>query len=166
MKSPPRIEDEDYKALPDELGDLLFQVVFHARMAEEAGPFDFGDVVEAVTDKMIARHPHVFGGGEAAATPRPESWPGRRSRPANARPRPRQHPGRCAPGPARAAACGKASDAAPQASDFDWDDAGKVVEKIAEEAGEIVEARHGASRTSARKKSATCCSWSPTSPAT
>src|SRR6202789_4046150 len=59
------IEDGDFKALPDELGDLLFQVVFHARMAEEAGLFDFGDVVEAVTAKMLRRHPHVFGGAEA-----------------------------------------------------------------------------------------------------
>src|ERR1700754_951465 len=60
------IEDNDTKALPDELGDLLFQVVFHARMAEEQGLFDFGDVVEAVTAKMIRRHPHVFGDTEAA----------------------------------------------------------------------------------------------------
>src|SRR5580704_2034461 len=56
------IEDGDFKALPDELGDLLFQVVFHARMGEEQGLFDFGDVVEAVTAKMLRRHPHVFGG--------------------------------------------------------------------------------------------------------
>ena len=55
------IADKDFKALPGELGDLLFQVVFHARMAEEDGLFDFGDVVEAVTAKMIRRHPHVFG---------------------------------------------------------------------------------------------------------
>src|SRR5690349_4207428 len=61
------IEDGDLKALPDELGDLLFQVVFHARMAEEAGLFDFGDVVAAVTDKMIRRHPHVFGGADTQA---------------------------------------------------------------------------------------------------
>ena len=61
------IEDDDFKALPDELGDLLFQVVFHARMAEEQGLFDFGDVVEAVTAKMIRRHPHVFGGAKRAA---------------------------------------------------------------------------------------------------
>ena len=47
--------------LKDELGDLLFQVVFHARMAEEEGEFDFGDVVAAVCDKMVRRHPHVFG---------------------------------------------------------------------------------------------------------
>jgi nucleoside triphosphate diphosphatase len=51
----------DMVDLCDELGDLLLQVVFHARMAEEAGHFAFGDVVEAVTRKMIRRHPHVFG---------------------------------------------------------------------------------------------------------
>src|ERR1700756_3174667 len=61
------IADKDMKALPGELGDLLFQVVFHARMAEEEGLFDFGDVVEAVTAKMIRRHPHVFGDDEAKA---------------------------------------------------------------------------------------------------
>src|SRR3954447_10840222 len=55
------IEEEDWPALKDELGDLLFQAVFHARMAEELGLFDFGDVVAAVTDKMVRRHPHVFG---------------------------------------------------------------------------------------------------------
>ncbi len=55
------IERNDMSDLPDELGDLLLQVVFHARMAEEAGLFDFGDVVQAVTKKMIRRHPHVFG---------------------------------------------------------------------------------------------------------
>src|SRR6201996_2692596 len=61
------IQDGDFKALPGELGDLLFQVVFHACMAEEDGRFDFGDVVEAVTAKMIRRHPHVFGDAEAKA---------------------------------------------------------------------------------------------------
>ena len=47
--------------LREELGDLLLQVVFHARMAEEVGLFDFGDVVEAITTKLVRRHPHVFG---------------------------------------------------------------------------------------------------------
>jgi nucleoside triphosphate diphosphatase len=51
----------DREDLREELGDLLLQVVFHARMAEEEGAFDFGGVVEAVTRKMIRRHPHVFG---------------------------------------------------------------------------------------------------------
>jgi ATP diphosphatase len=50
----------DLKHLKDELGDLLLQVVFHARMAEEQGLFDFGDVVETITAKLIRRHPHVF----------------------------------------------------------------------------------------------------------
>ena len=55
------IERGDKDDLRDELGDLLLQVVYHARMAEEEGEFAFGDVVEAVTKKMIRRHPHVFG---------------------------------------------------------------------------------------------------------
>lgn len=50
----------DMAALREELGDLLLQVVFHARMAEEAGAFDFADVVAAICDKMMARHPHIF----------------------------------------------------------------------------------------------------------
>lgn len=59
------IERGDLADLRDELGDLLLQVVFHARMAEEEGAFDFGDVVEAITTKMIRRHPHVFGEEDA-----------------------------------------------------------------------------------------------------
>jgi MazG family protein len=55
------IERDDLGDLKDELGDLLFQVVFHARMAEEAGAFAFADVARAICDKMLRRHPHVFG---------------------------------------------------------------------------------------------------------
>ena len=55
------IDNNDMDALKDELGDLMFQAVFHARMAEEAGHFNFSDVVDAISDKMIRRHPHVFG---------------------------------------------------------------------------------------------------------
>jgi ATP diphosphatase len=60
------IAENDMPALKDELGDLLFQVVFHARMAEEQGAFDFGEVVQNITDKMLRRHPHVFGDVEIA----------------------------------------------------------------------------------------------------
>lgn len=60
------IERNDPDDLCDELGDLLLQVVFHARIAEEAGLFSFGDVVEAITKKMIRRHPHVFALSDAA----------------------------------------------------------------------------------------------------
>lgn len=62
------IERKDFDDLCDELGDLLLQVVFHARMAEEKGLFSFGDVVHAITAKMIRRHPHVFA-VNAADTP-------------------------------------------------------------------------------------------------
>src|ERR1700744_2154874 len=55
------ITRNDLPDLCDELGDLLLQVVFHARMAEEQGAFSFGEVVEAITRKMIRRHPHIFG---------------------------------------------------------------------------------------------------------
>jgi ATP diphosphatase len=55
------IARNDLRDLKDELGDLLLQVVFHARMAQEQGAFDFGGVVEAITEKLIRRHPHVFG---------------------------------------------------------------------------------------------------------
>ncbi|MDR6818941.1 ATP diphosphatase [Neorhizobium sp. 2083] len=60
------IERNDMDDLCEELGDLLLQVVFHARMAEEAGEFAFGDVVQAITRKMIRRHPHVFAVSDAA----------------------------------------------------------------------------------------------------
>ena len=55
------IARSDLEALRDELGDLLLQVVFHARMAEEGGHFDFHDVADRISDKMVRRHPHVFG---------------------------------------------------------------------------------------------------------
>ncbi|MDX1406087.1 MAG: nucleoside triphosphate pyrophosphohydrolase [Woeseiaceae bacterium] len=58
------IARQDLDGLRDELGDLLFQVVFHARMAEEQGAFDFEDVARTICDKMLRRHPHVFGSAE------------------------------------------------------------------------------------------------------
>jgi len=65
----------DLAHLKDELGDLLFQVVYHARMAEEQGAFAFADVVDAITAKMIRRHPHVFGSPEQrAAGAAPGFW--------------------------------------------------------------------------------------------
>lgn len=60
------IEQGDMQALRGELGDLLLQVVFHAQMAAEAGHFDYGDVVQAVSEKMVQRHPHVFGNASIA----------------------------------------------------------------------------------------------------
>ncbi|MGA9794084.1 MAG: nucleoside triphosphate pyrophosphohydrolase [Rhizomicrobium sp.] len=134
------IEDEDWPALKDELGDFLFQVVFHARMAEERGLFDFGDVVAAIADKMIRRHPHVFAGREGidSAEKQTVAWEEHKKK-------------------ERAAAGASVLDGVPRALPallravklqkrassvgFDWDSAPKVVEKIAEEAHEIVEAQ-------------------------
>ena len=63
------IARSDLEDLKDELGDLLLQVVFHSRMAEEQGAFDFGGVVEAIVAKMVRRHPHVFGERAGKLTP-------------------------------------------------------------------------------------------------
>ena len=69
------IARNDLDALRDELGDLLFQVVFHAQMAEEQGVFDFDDIAQSICDKMFRRHPHVFGSEEERrAGPQSGSW--------------------------------------------------------------------------------------------
>lgn len=68
------IAANDLNALREELGDLLFQVVFHARMAEEAGAFDFAAVAAAIATKMEARHPHIFGSQGDDGVPRTERW--------------------------------------------------------------------------------------------
>src|SRR5262245_64143297 len=69
------IERQDMPALKDELGDLLLQVVYHARMAEERQAFSFGDVVDAIAQKMLRRHPHVFGSeAERSAGATPGFW--------------------------------------------------------------------------------------------
>ena len=69
------IEDDDMAALADELGDLLFQIVFYARMAEENGDFDFNAVVRQISEKMVRRHPHVFADANiASADTQTRSW--------------------------------------------------------------------------------------------
>ncbi len=69
------IERNDMRDLKEELGDLLFQVVFHARMAEEQGLFDFDDVAQGMADKLIRRHPHVFGdAGYRSADEQTVAW--------------------------------------------------------------------------------------------
>jgi len=69
------VERGDMRHLKDELGDLLFQVVFHAQMASEAGQFDFEAVAGAICDKLLRRHPHVFGaGGPMTTAEQNESW--------------------------------------------------------------------------------------------
>lgn len=67
------VAHDDLAALREELGDLLLQVVFHARMAEEAGHFAFADVAAAISDKLETRHPHIFG-DETSGDAQPERW--------------------------------------------------------------------------------------------
>jgi MazG family protein len=134
------IEDADWPALKDELGDLLFQVVFHARMAEEKNLFDFNDVVSAITDKMVRRHPHVFAGrtGIARAEDQTLAWEEhkRKERGATGQGLLDDVP-RAFPALLRAVKLQKRASSV----GFDWHSAGRVVEKIAEEAGELAEAQ-------------------------
>ena len=98
------IERGDMAGLKDELGDLLFQVVFHARMAEEAGLFAFDDVAAAIADKMVRRHPHVFGDGAGRLGRGADRGLGRCTRPSERRARaaaagdPRERARRCGVG--------------------------------------------------------------------
>ena len=160
------IARRDWPALPGELGDLLFQVVYHARLAEEAGLFRFSDVAAAIADKMLRRHPHVFGDEAArAAGPAPGAWEAAKAQERRALP----------PGPDQDGANGAegappkrdpSPDAARSAEDagivladiplalpalsraakitrrvaavgFDWPDAPAVLDKLAEETGEL-----------------------------
>ena len=133
------IARQAWDELPGELGDLLLQVVYHARMAEESGLFVFRDVVRAISDKMVARHPHVFGtdSRDKTAEQQTRDWEARKAR----------ERGRAAgvldgvalglPALTRAV---KLQSRAARVG-FDWPEVGQVVDKIAEEARELVEAR-------------------------
>ena len=133
------IAREDMPALCDELGDLLFQVVFYARMASENGAFEFSDIVGAICDKLLRRHPHVFGSeAERAAGPAEGSWE-------RIKAEERGESGdegalagvaRSLPALNRAQKLGKRAAAV----GFDWPDRRGVRDKIAEELEELEEA--------------------------
>jgi nucleoside triphosphate diphosphatase len=134
------IARRDWAGLKGELGDLLFQAVYHARMAEEAGHFDLSEVIAAISDKMIARHPHVFGdaAGRSAAA-QTEAWEAQKAaeRAARAQAGVLDDVPLALPGLTRAVKLQKRAARV----GFDWPDAAQVVDKIAEEARELVEAR-------------------------
>ncbi len=134
------IEEKSPEHLREELGDLLFQAVFHARIAEELGLFDFGDVVEAATSKMIARHPHVFGNAERpeSATAQTEAWEALKRRERNAKNMSVLDDVSIAlPALSRAVKLQKRAARV----GFDWKNASRVLDKVVEEAGELVEAQ-------------------------
>jgi MazG family protein len=130
------IDRNDLDALRDELGDLLLQVVFHAQIASDDGHFDFNDVAGAIADKMLRRHPHVFGtDAERAAGPVAGSWERIKSEE-------RQHTdddsaladvAHALPALKRAQKLGKRASSV----GFDWDDYDGVRAKVDEELGEL-----------------------------
>jgi nucleoside triphosphate diphosphatase len=143
------IERDDMAALKDELGDLLLQVVFHARMAEESGHFGFEDVAAAIAEKMERRHPHVFGDMRIiSAAAQNEAWEAHKAAEREAAGGAESVLDGVAlalPALLRAA---KISRRAMRIG-FDWPDAQAVIPKIAEEIAEIEAELAGAARQAA-----------------
>lgn len=142
----------DLDDLRDELGDLLLQVVYHAQMAEEAGEFSFGDVVQAITTKMIRRHPHVFGDDKARSAGmakgmwekiKAEEKAEKRSARLTRGLDPEDHgKGFLDSVPVALPALTRALKLQEKAArvGFDWSEAAPILEKIEEEIGELREA--------------------------
>jgi nucleoside triphosphate diphosphatase len=142
------VERGSTEDLREELGDLLFQVVFHARMAEEAGMFDFGGVVEAITAKLVRRHPHVFGAANARSSVAVKALWGRikaeekraKSESRARRGLPRETPSGALDGvPLALPALIRAMKLQERASTvgFDWNDIRLVIAKVGEEIAEV-----------------------------
>ncbi len=132
------IERKAWSELKGELGDLLFQSVFHAQMADEAGYFDLDDVIRAISDKMVSRHPHVFGPASNAKTAAQQTvdWEAMKAA--------ERGPARVLDGvaiglPALTRAVKLQKRAARVG--FDWPSTDEVLAKIVEETAELVEAR-------------------------
>ncbi len=135
------IAQADWPALQGELGDLLLQVVYHARMAEEAGHFTFDDVARGVSDKMVARHPHVFGAAprDKTAAQQVKDWEAIKAAERAARAQAGMLDDVALGLPALMRAVKLQKRAARVG--FDWPDTAQVLDKIAEESRELVEAR-------------------------
>jgi ATP diphosphatase len=139
------ITRDDLADLKEELGDLLLQVVYHARMAEEQSAFDFGDVVQTITEKLIRRHPHVFGemAGELpehGAKAVEGLWDRIKAQEKETKPRNGSTANGALSGvPVALPALTRARKLQDKASKvgFDWNDARAVLQKIREEADEI-----------------------------
>ena len=141
----------DMSALKDELGDLLFQAVYHARMAEEAGHFTFADVVDAICEKMVRRHPHVFGDATVKdADAQTKAWEDHKAkeRAENTAASPSALDGV----PANLPAMKQAEKLQKRAArvGFDWTEGKDVIGKIHEELGEVTEEFQNPSTDTAR----------------
>ena len=138
--------------IESELGDLLFQVVFHARMGEERGWFDFASVADAISEKLTARHPHVFADAKiGSADEQNRAWEEHKARERAARGRSSaERTRRCAAGAAGAGARRQARQAR-RARGFDWPDASGVRAKIDEELREVDAGAGRAARRRSRR---------------
>lgn len=140
------IERQEWGELKGELGDLLFQSVFHAQMADEKGLFDFNDVADTMSDKMVARHPHVFGdeSRDKSAEQQTKDWETIKAA---------ERAGKAQQGTLDGVAVGlpallravKLQKRAARVG-FDWPDVSHVLAKIVEESHELVEARDSLSQ--------------------
>ena len=135
------IERGAWDELRSELGDLLFQSVFHAQMAEEAGHFNFEDVAKVISDKMVSRHPHVFGteGNDFSADTQVDRWEEVKAAERAAKSETRVLDGVAVGLPALLRAVKLQKRAARVG--FDWPSTDQVIDKIIEESRELVEAR-------------------------
>ena len=149
----------DFEDLKDELGDLLLQVIFHARMAQERGAFDFGDVVETLTAKLLRRHPHVFGDAKHLS---PEAVKGLWDRiKAEEKAERNARLGGADKGQSALAGISRGMPALARGQKlqqkaakvgFDWPDPAPVLDKIREEADEIAAAIDAGDRDSAKEE--------------
>ena len=132
------IDRQNWPDLKGELGDLLFQAVYHAQMAAEAGFFSFADVVTTISDKMVVRHPHVFGdqSRDKSAAQQTADWEAQK---ATERGAARTLDGVAASLPALTRAL-KLQNRAARVG-FDWPSTDQVIDKLIEESREVVEAR-------------------------
>jgi len=145
------IRRRDFEALRDELGDLLFQVAYHAQMAREEGLFGFGEVVSAICDKMVRRHPHVFGDEEVkSAEAQTRRWEEQKARERSGRATRSGDGDRALDGVAEALpALVRSAKLQRRAArvGFDWPETRDALEKLDEELGELrAELRSGDSQ--------------------
>ncbi len=141
------IERRDWRGLCEELGDLMLQAVFYARMAEEEGRFTIADSLDAINEKLVRRHPHVFSGGDAKTPDQVlQRWDEIKAEEKAGRGE--AHKGLLDGVPRAQPALAEAAQISRKAAraGFDWDNLGQVLEKVREEIEEIEQARQTATR--------------------
>ena len=137
------IEQGRVSELPDELGDLLFQIVFYSQLGKEQGGFDFGDVVDAISEKLIRRHPHVFADEQVRdAEEQTRAWEKHKAAERKQKAAEEKHYlldgiSRALPASTRALKLQKRAALV----NFDWPDVAGVIEKLHEELGELQQAQ-------------------------